>query len=221
MRALALVGMMFLAATAWAVVTLPTSTASADPANDLLKQVQATYAAAPQLTARFEQTVFLSTFETRKTSTGTLFVSKPEKFRFDYDAPRKTAAGKSFIYDGKTLWVVEPQNLQVIKNSVAASQLPVAIAFWTGTADLTKDFTVTLPRPNMLELVPRKRSAAFAKLQLVVDGGAVKQSIVTDSNGDTNTFTFTSIDLARTVDGKFFTFDPKRVPTYRVVEPAP
>jgi len=221
MRALALLGMGFLAITAWAVFTLPTGTAAADPASDLLAQVQASYAKAPHLAARFEQTVELVTFGTKKTTTGKLYVAKPGRFRFDYDPPRKSAKSKSFIYDGNTLWVVDPANQQVVKNTVANSQLPVAIALWTGTADLTKQFTVTLPERNVLELVPRQPSAAFAKLRLVIDGATVKQSIVIDNNGNTNMFTFSSVDANTKIDGKFFEFDPRRVPTYRVVDVDP
>jgi chaperone LolA len=221
MRALAVVGMVFLAITAWAVFTLPTSTASADPAGDLLKKVQATYAAAPQLTAHFEQTVTNTTFNRTAHSRGALRIAKPDRFRWDYDPARKGAQGKSFIYDGTVLWVVDPPNQQVFKNTIAASKLPVAIAFMTGSGDLTKDFTVTLPQPNVLELVPKQPQAAFAKLQLVVKDAIVVQSIVIDNNGDTNAFSFSSIDMKTKLDAKYFRFDPRRVPTYRVVEPDP
>jgi len=206
---------------ALAVVLALCGTAAADPASDLLAKVQAAYAKAPQVTAHFEQTVTNVTFGSTAQSHGTLYVSKPGLFRWDYDAKSKGSRGKSFIYDGKVLWVVDPPNMQVIKNSVAGSQLPVAITFWMGTADLAKDFTATLIKPNVLELVPKQPSAAFVKLQLVVDGATVKQSILLDSNGNTNVFAFSNVDLKATIAAKYFAFDPKRVPTYRVIEVDP
>jgi len=206
---------------ALAVLLALCGTATADPASDLLAKVQASYARAPQVRAHFEQTVVNATFGRTVQSSGTLYVSKPGLFRWDYDAKSKGSTGKSFIYDGKVLWVVDPPNLQVIKNSVAGSQLPVAITVWLGSGDLAKDFTVTLAKPNVLEMVPKQASAAFARLQLVIDGATVKQSIVVDSNGDTNVFAFSSVDLKATIAAKYFAFDPRRVPTYKVIEVDP
>ena len=202
---------------ALAVLLALCGTAAADPASDLLAKVQASYAKAPQVRAHFEQTVINATFGTTRTTSGTLYVSRPDKFRWDYSG----RAARSYIYDGATLWVVDPPNLQVIKNSVAGSKLPGAITFWLGSGDLAKQVTVTLVKPSTLELVPKQPSAAFAKLQLVIDGAVVKQSIVIDSNGDTNAFVFSNVDLKATLPGKYFAFDPRRVPTYRVIEVDP
>lgn len=204
---------------ALAVLLALCGTAAADPASDLLAKVQATYAKAQGVTAHFEQTVVNATFGRTTRSSGTLYVAKPDRFRWDYAPVRKGARGKSFIFDGKTLWVVDPPNLQVVKNSVAGSKLPAAIRFWTG-ADLAAEFTPSLDGKHLV-LVPKQPSAQFAKLVLVLDGATVKQSIVVDSNGDTSTFELSSVDLAAKVEPRFFAFDPKTVPTYRVIEVDP
>jgi chaperone LolA len=206
---------------ALAVLLALCGTAAADPASDLLAQVRATYAKAPQVTAHFEQTVINATFGRTTQSSGTLYVAKPDHFRWDYAAARQGGQGKSFIYDGKTLWVVDPPNLQVIKNSVTGSKLPAAIMFWTGDRDLTADFDAKLTDNHTIELVPKQASAQLAKLVLVIDGATVKQSIVIDSNGDKNMFTFSNVDTRSAIAPKFFAFDPRRVPTYRVIEVDP
>jgi chaperone LolA len=197
------------------VALLAPTVAAASPA-DTLAEVQASYKGVKGMTGSFTQTVTRNTYGTTSKSRGSLYLARPDKMRWDYiDA--KAKPDKSMIFDGKTLWVVEPKNLQVIQHEATATSLPAAVAFLNG-GDLTKDFTVTQPATNTLELVPKATTAKVKTLTFVIDPQTkqVVKSIVLDHNGDTNTFEL--VLGAKQPDAKIFEFSPKRVPTYKVIK---
>jgi outer membrane lipoprotein-sorting protein len=132
--------------------------------------------------------------------------------RWDY-----ASSSKSMIFDGTTLWVVEPKAKQVYKHTTQDATLPAAIAFLNG-GDLGKQFTVTEPTAGTLELVPKQADASLKKLTFVIDQKTkrVVKSIVVNHKDDVNTFTFTVAE--QPIDAKVFTFSPKRVPTFKVID---
>src|SRR5690606_37541950 len=105
---------------------------------------------------------------------------------------------KSFISDGSTLWAVEHDNKQVFKKNLQDDMLPVAISFLYGQGDLARDFDARLDTSGkfgkrtdfVIELTPRKPSAQYKTLHLVVDPGnfRVKQSVVVEASGNINHF---------------------------------
>ena len=201
---------------AWARLTAP----------QVLAKVDATYANAKAVSATFSQTVVNTTFGTTTLSTGTVYVARPDKMRWDYTTKKK-ALDKAFIFDGTTLWVVEPQNRQVLKHTVVGGTMPAAISFLTGGGALTKEFTASAPKNNnqlvpgasVVELTPKQSSAQYKQLLLVIDPTTwtVTRSIVTDANGHTNTFEFTAMNLKAKHSASIFAFSPQRFPTFKVV----
>ncbi|MBA3453685.1 MAG: outer membrane lipoprotein carrier protein LolA [Deltaproteobacteria bacterium] len=205
---------------AWAKLSAP----------EVLAKVDATYASAKGVSASFTQTVVNTTFGTTTVSTGTVYVARPDKMRWDYTT-KKQSLDKSFIFDGTTLWVVEPANRQVLKHTVVSGTMPAAISFLTGGGGLTKEFTAKAPSaPNqhvpgavVIELSPKQPTAQYTRLLLVIDPTAwtVARSIVTDANGASNTFEFAGVNLKAKHNASIFQFNPQRVPTYKVVTVAP
>lgn len=189
------------------------SAAVASP--QLLDDVRASYAKVTSLSGGFKQTFTNATFGTDKVSRGSVYLARPDRMRWDYIDAKKDPS-KSFIYDGKTLWVVEKKNQQVFQHDKADATLPAAIAFLNG-GDLSKDFDVTAPDATTLELVPKQTDAQVRKLTFVVDATTkrVVKSIVVNHKDDVNTFEFALAD--KPVDKKTFQFSPKRVPTYKVI----
>lgn len=104
-------------AVAFALVLAP-GLAAAQTSGEVLANIDATYAGAKQVSASFTQTVVNTTFGTTTVSTGEVYV-RPGKMRWDYKTKKK-ALDKSFIFDGTTLWVVEPANRQVLKHTVVS-----------------------------------------------------------------------------------------------------
>lgn len=225
-RAIALALAVLLALPGGAAAQAPPAKHAKRPsAAQVLAGVEAVYKQPTELTATFEQAVTNAAFGKTSKTTGKLYVQKPNKLRFDYGTPQKL--DKAFIFDGKTLWIVEPSNLQVIVHTTQSSTLPAAIAFFTGAGSLARDFKVAfattkdhqVPGGITLELTPRRASAAYKRLYLVIDPSTnqVGKTIVIDSSDNINMFTFGNVDLKAAVKPSLFTFDPKSVPHYRIV----
>lgn len=210
-----------------------TKSATANPAKtlnatEIVGRVQAFYIDTQRLTALFRQTYTNTTFGKESVSDGKLWVKKPGKMRWDYRGKQKKVK-KSFISDGTTLWAVEHDNKQVFRKNLEDDMLPVAVSFLYGKGDLARDFRPGVDTSNtygkktdlVLELTPRKPSAQYKTLYLVVDPGnfRVKESIVIEASGNTNHFRFFSPDVRAAINDAWFFFNEKRFKEYRMVEP--
>ncbi|MCP4445135.1 MAG: outer membrane lipoprotein carrier protein LolA [Myxococcales bacterium] len=180
-------------------------------AQDIIGKVQNFYNTTNSFTASFSQTVRNTTFSKLKMSIGKVYILKPGKMRWDYKndpASHKRGGPKvsrSFISDGKHLWAVMHKNKQFYKESLDGSALPVAVSFLMGTGNLLNDFNVTMEKAGkfgsksdiLLLLTPKVPSARYKKLWLVVDPSnyAVKQSVVLNTKGDTNSIVFSKVVL--------------------------
>jgi outer membrane lipoprotein carrier protein len=195
----------------------------------VLGNVQQFYANASHLTALFRQVVTNATFNTTKTSNGKLWVAKPSQFRWDYleKAHGTVTAIKTFAFDGTTLWLVDHKNKQVFQNQTQGGVLPAAVSFLTGGGSLATQFNVALNTSGkyggsgstVLELTPKQPSAQYKQLYFVVDPSDwhSSESVVVDSNGDTNEFNFYSPDLKSPVKASWFQVNPASVPNYKLV----
>lgn len=210
-----------------AIVVGLSARADAGDARATLANVQRFYANMNQLTATFAQTVTNGTFHRTSKSTGTMWVQKPSRFRFDYDAKKPRAKPtKTFVYDGTTFSYVNHQNLEITQRRPDGSTLPAAVSFLTGGAALAKDFTIALdasgtyggPDVAVLALTPKQASAEYKQVLFVVEAdGHIRASIVIGNNGDVNRFEFSAVDTKASIAAATFRLDPaKQYPTYRL-----
>jgi len=204
---------------AGAPATGPTRIAR-NPADDLVDRVQDTYRNTQHFTARFRQTTFNKTFGMPTVNDGMVYLKKPRKMRWDYFSRRdKRTVIRSQMSNGTIIWAVAINGRWYYKQTLTRSTLPVAVIFLAGKDDLAKQFNARLltgskhggAGDKVLELTPKKPSAQFKTLVLVVDSSnfRVKKSIVTAATGDTNEFSFFSPDLARAIADTWFVFNPK------------
>jgi outer membrane lipoprotein carrier protein len=206
--------------------------ASATPAsaNDVVKNVQQFYANIKHVTAAFRQEVTNNTFGSTKSSDGTVWLMKPGKMRWDYleKKPTGVQVKKSFISNGKELYVVEHDNKQVVKKNLQQDLLPVAVTFLYGQGNLASSFNAALDTTSsygakgdlVLKLTPKQPSAQYKALYLVVnkDDFHVKESIIIDSSNNVNHFHFFAPDFEKPIEDTWFEFDPKSVSNYRIVD---
>ncbi len=204
--------------------------AAAPNANTVVDNVQKFYAGIKQVSAQFRQTVTNSTFGTTKKSDGSVWLMKPGKMRWDYVEKKKDKAqvSKSFISNGKYLYVVEHGNKQVVKKNLENDLMPVAVTFLYGKGDLNAEFNAALDTSGtyggkddlVLKLTPKQPSAQYKSLFLVVNKSDyhVSQSIIIDSSNNVNHFRFFAPDFEEPIKDSWFQFDPRSVPNYRVVD---
>ena len=217
----------------WAMFPLEVMRVAAGPdANQLVGKVQKFYESTQQLTAKFRQTYKNETFGTTKVSDGRLYIKKPGKMRWDYYAKKskgkKAEIEKTFVSDGTMLWMVEHDQKQYAKQDLKDNMLPVAVTFLSGKGDLRRDFTAEIDRSGsygkkddyVLKLTPKKPSAQYKFLYLVVDPGnfRVKQSVVVEASDNTNHFQFYEPNTTKNVKDAWFLFNEKKFKgKYRLV----
>jgi len=190
----------------------PIAEPALDPTAKVLAGIQAYYAGAQDLKAKFAQHYTYKVYDRTQVSSGKVFFKKPRMMRWDYQKP----AQKVFVADGKTLWVYEPEEGQVFKRDLADSQLPVALTFMSGEGELGKAFDATLTDESdadfVLELIPKKSAADYQKLVLKVDRTTfqVRESIVIDPVGNINRVVFTGIETNGGLPDRGFRFTPPK-----------
>lgn len=86
-----------------------------------------------------------------RTESGTLYLKRPGKMRWDYREPRP----KLFLSDGKTAWFYVPGELQARKTSVKKLEdLRSPIRYLLGKTKLQKEFNGLLLAPDLKPLDP-------------------------------------------------------------------
>lgn len=196
----------------------------------VLDQVQKFYAGIQHVTAQFRQAVTNDMLGSTKTSDGTVWIMKPGKMRWDYLEKKKdrVEVTKSFISNGTNLYVVEHDNMQVVKKNLQQDMMPVAVSFLYGKGDLKSEFNAELDGSSkyggkgelVLKLTPKKPSAQYKNLFLVVSPTdyRVTQSVIVDSSNNVNHFRFYSPDFQKPIKDAWFEFDERSVKNYRIVD---
>ncbi len=206
--------------------------ATAASATEVVDNVQKFYATIKQVTAKFRQSVTNDTFGSTKTSDGDVWIMKPGKMRWDYHEKKQASVvvKKSFISNGTNLYVVEHDNLQVVKKNLGQDLMPVAVSFLYGKGDLKTEFNAELDKSGkfgakgevVLKLTPKRPSAQYKNLILVVnpDNYRVTQSVIIDSSNNVNHFRFYAPDFQKAVAPSWFEFNENspKVKNYRVVD---
>lgn len=191
----------------------PASAKRSAPA--LARKVQAFYDKFEDYSAEFLQTYTRIALSRTTMSSGTLTLKKGGKVRWSYLQPVE----KLFVSDGKTLWLYEPEEMQVIvQRNFSTERLGTSLAFLWGEGSLEKSFDLSIPPPNahdlgkdaaVLQLVPKK-DRTYKKLVIRVDEktGRVDASVVHETSGNTNRFEFRNPKVNSGIPDARFQFVP-------------
>jgi outer membrane lipoprotein carrier protein len=180
----------------------------------VVEKVQKRYDAATDFRARFTQTLTSVAMGRKTNSAGSVMFKKPGRMRWDYDKPEKA----SYVSDGGVLWLYEPDDQQAFKQELKSSQLPAALAFLTGKGKLASQFDITalaksrygMPGDYLLSLSPKVAEPQVKNILFVVDPKSfdVRESVITDGQGNLNDLTFADIKTNTRVPDSEFHFTP-------------
>ncbi len=182
------------------------------PVKDVIAKMQAFYVKTKDLKGPFKQVFTDALYNRERTSWGYFYVKKPGMMRWNYVKPEK----KSFIADGKELWVYEPEDKQAFRNPLNTTNLSTGLTFLLGTGDLNKEFEASYateklgaPGDLVIKLTPRKPTAQYKHIILVVKPGdyTVTESMVVGKN-NANHLIFTKLELNTKVPRSQFVFKP-------------
>jgi outer membrane lipoprotein carrier protein len=194
-----------------AKATAPSNEAPA--LRSVLEKMQKRYDQAKDFRAKFTQTYSRAVVGRSTVSTGTLFFKKPGRMRWDYDKPEP----RMFLSNGQVLWLYEPTEKQAFKQDLKSSQLPAALAFLMGKGKLVDEFDVTFakdehgrPGDIHLALSPKQPQSAYKSILFVVDPKEflVRESVLVDSQGNTNHFVFDDLEVNGKVSDALFKWTP-------------
>ena len=196
----------------------PPAAPAAAPARLELKavvsEVQKRYDGASDFRSRFSQTLTSVAMGRKTSSSGEVAFKKPGRMRWDYEKPERAM----YVTDGNTLWLYEPDDQQAFKQALSASQLPAALAFLTGKGKLANEFDITLvakspyaaPGDYVLSLSPKVAEPQVKSLLFIVDPKTfdVRESVITDGQGNVNDLTFADIRTNSRVPDSEFRWSP-------------
>ncbi|MCM0081303.1 outer membrane lipoprotein carrier protein LolA [Geomonas sp. Red32] len=159
----------------------------------VVRTLEQGYATLHDLKADFSQRTTIKAMKREEKGGGELYIKKGSgkdaMFRFDYTKPKQ-----QIVSNGKKVWYYLPDQKQVMVMDLA--QLfregnGVAMNYLTGLGHVSKDFDIAFAKESrdrkgnyVLELTPKSKNPAMAKLQLVIDGSAVESMV---SRGEAST----------------------------------
>jgi outer membrane lipoprotein-sorting protein len=173
-----------------ALLALPSSLSP--EADSAISRLSRLYADGAAHTASFTHLYTPAGFSTSKRETGTIWIQKPERLRFDYLAPEK----KTFTYDSGEGRLYSPDDGQLTVQKLSSqdrARLP--ILFLADPTGLLRDYEVTAEPTGdagtRLLLKPRTPRPELAWLRVTIDrDGAVPELSYEDSSGNHTEFRF-------------------------------
>jgi len=161
------------------------------------------------LTARFIETVENANAATVKHARGTLAISKPGRFRWDYRKPYK----QLIVADGDKLWVYDPGLQQVTVRPEPQALAAGPASLLAGSGKVQEQFDVTDQGRSgglhWLKLVPHSSGTDYSAIRIGLDGnGGIRAMDLKSNLGQTTHLVFKDVKRNVHVDESQFHFTP-------------
>ncbi|MEW5770061.1 MAG: outer membrane lipoprotein chaperone LolA [Pseudomonadota bacterium] len=162
------------------------------------------------LKAQFSQTVFDRNGRKTQEASGTLFFSRPGKFRWDYRKPYS----QLIVGDGRKLWIYDEDLDQVTvrKLDQAIGESPAALL--AGDNDLEKLFNLKSVADKdgleWLEATPRGKEGSFERVRLGFQGNDLAAMELQDNFGQTTVLRFSGLERNPSLGASLFRFTPPK-----------
>lgn len=145
-----------------------------------------------------------------QSSAGTMALSRPGKFRWQYAAP----AEQLIVTDGVKLWLYDQDLKQVTIRPAEEALQGTPAALLSQKKTLTETFTVSdegdADGVKNLKLVPKSKESDFQDVSLWLKGGAPVRMVFRDTLGGATDITFTQGKTNTRLDAGLFKFTPPK-----------
>jgi len=159
--------------------------------------------------ANFTQQVVDDKGKEKQSSSGTVSLSRPGKFRWEYSAPDK----HEIVADGKNVWIydVDLDQVTVKPTSKALPSAPVGMLLQKQPVD--KQFAVQEMDADgsaleWFRLTPHHKDSDFTTMDLGVGGAGIQEMILNDKFGQQTYIKFQNMRTNVNIDPSRFTFTP-------------
>jgi outer membrane lipoprotein carrier protein len=197
--------------------------AHAATTEEIIRQVQAVYDGARDVSSEFVQKVRVAALEQDIEKTGAAQFKKPGKLRVNYEGEE----GRLYVSDSKKLWIYDMGDTQVNVYNVGPRTMPEeALAFLGGLGNLRAQFRVSAVTDNerktmklsegldWLLLIPKNPESQLDELLLGFDKSAhtVGEAYLKNESGNLSHYFFKNVRLNSDLsDDQFVFVKPKGV----------
>ena len=162
------------------------------------------------LKAQFSQTVFDRNGRKTQESSGTLYFSRPGKFRWVYQKPY----AQLLVGDGKRLWIYDEDLDQVTvrKLDLAIGDSPAALL--AGDNDIEKRFLLkeagSRDGLDWVDATPKSKEGSFELVRLGFKGDTLQAMELKDNFGQTTLLHFSNLERNPSLGKSLFRFTPPK-----------
>ncbi len=198
---------------AFAILMMSALPLFAEPpsAMQIVKNVQDNYNKIEDATIKFTQTVVFPLSKVSRTTSGTLYIKKGNKYRIDTE-------DKVIVTDGKTSWVYLPQSQQVLidnfrndKNTITPEKFLL---------DVPEDYFAVLLSTNkttkgnlyVLRLTPKSDNSFIRAITIEIEDSSwtIKSAVISDMNDTRYTYDVESLKTNTGLPNSEFEFVPPK-----------
>lgn len=157
--------------------------------------------------ASFEQQILDGSGQRLQQASGTMWLSRPGKFRWEVDAPYQ----QEVISDGSEVYLYDPDLEQVTVQALDQRVTHTPALLLSGSAsELTENYEVTRQQQGSNEtfrLVPKSPDTLFEELEMTFRGEELRGLEMTDSTGQRTAIEFRDVRMNQSIDDSRFTFE--------------
>ncbi len=145
-----------------------------------------------------------------QSSTGTMALSRPGKFRWQYAKP----SDQLIVTDGNKLWLYDEDLKQVTVRPAEEALNGTPAALLSQKKTLTETFTVRdegdVGGVKKLKLVPKSKDSDFQDVSLWLRAGAPQRMVFRDTLGGATDIHFSAAKTNKRLDASLFRFTPPK-----------
>ncbi|MGI1670278.1 MAG: outer membrane lipoprotein chaperone LolA [Neptuniibacter sp.] len=187
--------------------TLLCSAASAEQGTDKLHELLQNHTS---FSSNFEQVTLAENGREAQKTSGRVFLSKPNLYRWETEIPYP----QEIVSDGKYVWIYDPDLEQVTQRSADTQESSAPALILNGQIEeLSKKFSISLlsdtGADQIFELIPLTEQHNFSNIRLAFTVGTISELMLEDSLGQRTSIVFSEQQINPELDEEVFFF---RVP---------
>jgi outer membrane lipoprotein carrier protein len=158
------------------------------------------------LQAQFNQVLTDRNGQTIEEASGTLAISRPDRFRWDYRKPYEQV----IVADGTRIWIYDSDLEQVTVRKLDETLSATPAMLLSGRSNLADNFNVTQVaqegKIDWVRMEPKRDDTDFKWVRLGFEGAQLKYMQLADKLGQTTGLEFSKLERNPPLDPSRFTF---------------
>jgi outer membrane lipoprotein carrier protein len=160
------------------------------------------------LEANFKQTLVDDQGTELESTSGIVFLNRPDKFRWDYKIPYT----QTIVTNGESLWFYDEDLEQLTIRDFSTSIENTPAAIFGSYEDLDEQFIIielgNIEEFDWIELTPRDIESQYNSIRLGFDKDKLGMMVMFDNLGQVTRIDFTEEVLNKKMDDGLFNFEP-------------